>query len=164
MFDEETSASISHRWYFLIPYIATAQRSWIPYTAQVETTSVSATKRTNTTVGMHYRDSAGDVYTTEFAPGTQTVVHSSLYDATHKVRHVLDGDTKRALGTAQIMGRFKPPSELVLGQEILDGNATTIYPIRIPGQAVNVGKAWVIDGTDIIVKTYSTLQTEALTK
>ena len=140
-----------------------AQSRWIPYTAHATATFVGVGQPPSISQEMRYRDSAGDLYTAEFAPGSQdfapgseSPVRSSLYDAVHHIRYTLNLQTRRAVGESVTLAKWRPSPQRVLGHEVLDGMATTVYPIFAGGSEV-IGKAWVIDGTDLIVRTCSTM-------
>ena len=136
----------------LVPAGARALDSYspIPYTAQFQESSSGKTPFLR--IGIKARSSNGNTVEQDFAPGGNTVVKESLYDASSHIAYSLDMRSKTALGKAITMGHMHPPKENPLGYEVLNGVSTTIYPVS-NGESHSVdGKIWFADGTDIIIK------------
>ena len=136
---------------------AEAQDAWVPYSATYTTTTAINGHLPDVIQGTRARDTAGDVADTEFITNTQKARHQSLYQANQGVFYSIDLEGRRAIGMARHVGHLQISPEGISGHEIVDNFTTTIIPIRNPNQKPIIGKAWVINGTDIILKIHSQL-------
>ena len=137
--------------------IANAQENWVPYSASYTTITAVSGQSTSVVTGTRARNTSGDVTETEFIADTQQVKHKTLYQANPGIFFSIDPVNRRAIGTNRRVGHLKVTPESTIGREVVGTFATTVIPIRNPNQQAIIGKAWVIDGTDIILKIHSQL-------
>lgn len=133
-----------------------ATQNVVPYTAHYkETVSTKKSNDTETAEGYRERKSDGSLLSVNFAEGTQKEKDRSIYDSSQSILYRLNNDQKQAIGTRMHVGGLIRPRDAALGHETVSGVATTIFPIHAGDHGPVIGKIWVADGADLIVKSHS---------